>query len=104
MNGPYVNEDGDVWIERGSAPWPRIQREARYMLDELGCGPSDGFVIEYLGIETGVNVSDEHEYPHHDPPDGCRDSLDLEDGEEPPPGWQPCCRVIEAHHFRGDER
>jgi hypothetical protein len=98
---PYVNEDGEVWIERGSAAWPKIQHEAYSMLDEMGWGPWDGYRREYVGIEEGVRVSDQHEYSHGDD-DGCADSQNVEDSEAP--GFVPCCRTITAHHFRGVER
>ncbi|HEX5016486.1 MAG TPA: hypothetical protein VFX15_02740 [Actinomycetes bacterium] len=100
MNGPYVNGDGDVWIERGTAPWPRIQREAFNVLYEMGWGRADGYSMEYQGAEKDVRVSDEHEYPHGDD-DGCADYQGKDYND---PGFEPCCRSIEAHHFRGVER
>ncbi len=103
MKGPYVSEDGDVWIERGSAPWPRIQREGYAMLDEMGWGVADGYRREYVGIETDVRVSDNNEAGAiHGDDDACADASDV-DLDNPPEGWEPCCRTVTAHHFRGVE-
>ena len=88
MRGPYVNEEGDIWIERGSAPWPRIQREARSMATEVLDFYPNG-ILRYEGIETDVRVSDTREAPHMFDEDRCE-----EDG---------CCRTIVAHHFRAVE-
>jgi hypothetical protein len=76
----YVNEDGDVWVERGSAPWPAIQREAAAMVRQMGDWDS---VSRYEGIDRYVRVSDEREMP-------CMDEEDC----------KGCCRTIVAHHFR----
>jgi hypothetical protein len=92
---PYVNDDGDVWIERGVAPWPVIRHWGRIMAIELG-----GDLSEYVGIEFDVRVSDEHEYSHGDD-DGCADSRDT---TIKAPGFVACCRTITAHHFRAVER
>lgn len=80
----YGNEAGDIWIERGSAPWPRIQHEAKA---SAWFEWADDGVLRYEGIEEDVRVSDEREFPHLEPED-C-------------PG---CCRTIVAHHFRMEER
>jgi hypothetical protein len=29
MSGPFVNDDGDVWVERGVVPWSKAWAEAR---------------------------------------------------------------------------
>jgi hypothetical protein len=94
MSGPYVNDDGDIWIERKSAPWPVIQHEARLMADEMDWGSyflSDTTLV-YEGIVEDVRVSDEHEAACERYPDD--------------PEWAPCtcCRTIVAHHFRVVER
>ena len=89
----YISEDGDIWIERGVAPWPRIQAEARSIADEMGDYWSyDRTVMRYVGVEEGVRVSDENEAPCSEYPDD--------------PEWKPCecCRTITAHHFRAVER
>lgn len=86
MRGPYVNDEGDIWIERGSAPWPKVQREARAMADEL-IDVRPYAILRYEGIEQDVRVSDEHEAP-------------AMAGEE---GHEACCRVIDAYHFRAVE-
>lgn len=88
MSGPYVNDDGDIWIERGSAPWPAIQHEAREMADVLSGWPSDTRLV-YDGIDLAIRVSDENEAP-------------CELWSDDPPC--ACCRTIDAHHFRAVER
>lgn len=97
MKGPYVNEDGDLWIERGSCSWNEAQREAKgYLVGEFSAD-----AIEYVGAESGVRVSDENEYVHWDEED-CREIAEdgLPEGEELPADWRPCCRTVEAWHFR----
>jgi hypothetical protein len=93
----YVNDEGDVWIPKGSGPWPKILREARGMLDMI----ADPGPMEYLGV-TEVRVSDEHDADglHHDD-DGCADSQDT---RLEAPGFVPCCRTEQGHHFRAKER
>jgi hypothetical protein len=84
--GPYVNDSGDIWIERGAMPWPKVLLEARWMADEiLDYYPSG--VLRYDGIEEGVRVSDEYEQPHMDE-ESCKEG---------------CCRTITAYHFRAVE-
>lgn len=96
MNGPYINEDGDMWYERGSATWPRIRSAASgdaWMV-------TDG-KMEYVGIEKDVRVSDNHEAGGvHGDDDGCADSQGKEFED---PSFEPCCRTIEAYHFRASE-
>jgi hypothetical protein len=90
MSGPYVNDDGDIWIERGSARWPAIQREAREAADEMGDYANDDMRIVYAGLVSGVRVTDEHEEP-----------CSIMDPDDP---LCTCCRTITAHHFRTVER
>jgi hypothetical protein len=86
VNGPYVSNEGDVWIERGDAPWPRIQRAARMILDEMGYD-EPGYPMRYEGIEQGVRVSDNNEADGvHAEETGC-----------------DCCRTVVAHHFRAED-
>jgi len=87
MGGPYVNEDGDIWIEKGSRPWPRVLYEARGIVDEQ-LGPYPQGILRYEGIDDGVRVSDERESPHWDDED-C--------------GEDRCCRTVVAYHFRAVE-
>lgn len=92
MTGPYINEDGDIWIERGSAPWPAIQHEARQMADEMdGAWTRGSTALRYLGISPAIRVSDHEEYPCTDADGNFR--LDC-----------PQCRTIAAHHFRWEEK
>lgn len=97
MNGPYVSDNGDVWIERFDVPWPRAQAEARSYLSEMGWEDEP---MDFVGVEQEVRVSDEHEYVHGDD-DGCADSQDT---TIEAPGFVACCRTIAAYHFRGRER
>lgn len=94
----YMNDDGDIWIERGSGTWPQIQREARATLDMID-EPEHSMV--YLGLEKDVRVSDVHEYVHYDD-DGCADAQDVSLEARELPVFEPCCRTVEAHHFRCD--
>ncbi len=97
MSGPYVSDNGDIWIERGSAPWPAILAEARSMADEiLDYYPSG--VLRYDGIQSNVRVSDEHEYPHGEDLEEPEEALDREMEV-----CNGCCRTITAHHFRAVE-
>lgn len=96
MNGPYVNDDGDIWIERGSTTWPRAQREAAVTARDIGDYYS---VSRYEGIDLDVRVSDEHEYAHGDD-DACADSQDMDYDD---PNFTPCCRTVAAYHFRSVE-
>lgn len=84
MSGPYLNEDGDVWVERGSVPWPKALREAWSVVDTGWTWADVG--LAYEGIQRGVLVSDENEMPCEDAP-ACK-----------------CCRLIDAYHFRQVER
>lgn len=94
----YINEDGDLWIERGVAPWPAIQHEAAAMAAEI----SDSGKVRYEGIQVDVRVSDNNEASMvHGDDDGCADSQF--GGDPAPDGWEPCCRTVEAHHFRAVE-
>jgi hypothetical protein len=95
----YVNEDGDAWIERGIAPWPRIQREGFAALDEMGSDATN-YRRTYEGIDRECRVSDVNEYVHGDD-DGCADAQGIDYND---PAFRPCCRTIEAHHFRAVER
>lgn len=93
MKGPYVNEDGDLWIERGDVSWNRAQHEARgYLVGEM-----EADAIRYVGKENDTRVSDEIEYVHMDD-DGCADADDV-DLANPPKGWKPCCRTANTYHF-----
>jgi len=96
---PYVSDDGDVWIERGVGPWPKIQREAKNILYEMGY---DEGPMRYVGLEQDARVSDNNE-PNwvHGDDDACADAHF--EGDDPPEGWEPCCRTIVAHHFRAEE-
>lgn len=97
MRGPYINEDGDLWIERGTAPWPKVRQAACWMADEI----SDSGKVRYVGIEKDVRVSDNNEAGSvHGDDDGCADSqgVDYDD-----PGFEPCCRTVEAYHFQAVE-
>lgn len=91
MSGPqtyvpvYVNDDGDMWIERGVVPWPRVLHEAADMARTIGEPDS---VALYEGIVEDVRVSDERECPHMDD-DGC--------------GGEECCRTISAYAFHSAE-
>lgn len=98
MRGPYVNEEGEVWIERGSARWPAIQREARNILDEMGYDLD--YVMRYEGIVKDARVSDENEFPHLDDV-GC---IEAQGEDYDASTFVPCCRTIEAHNFRAVER
>lgn len=84
VTGPYVNEEGDIWIERGSVPWPQARREAWSVTDTGWTWAEVGLVYE--GIDHGILVSDENEAPCENAPD-CM-----------------CCRRIDAYHFRTIER
>lgn len=100
MKGPYVNDEGDIWIERGSAPWPRVLREARSMADEILDTYPNG-ILRYEGIDHGVRVSDNHETDGvHGDDDGCADSQDMDYND---PAFVPCCRTVVAYHFRAVE-
>ena len=89
MSGPYVNDDGDVWVERGSVPWPRARREAWSVVDSGWTWAAVG--LAYEGIDRAILVSDEEEAP-------CESAYEAHGrGEAPPCG---CCRVIDAYHFR----
>jgi hypothetical protein len=92
MSGPYVNDDGDVWVERGAVRWPKaVWAEARIGLDYWDF---DGRLI-YDGIERHVLVSDEQE-------SACLSAQEaVDEGRAPTCG---CCRVIDAYHFHGEER
>lgn len=87
MSGPYVNEEGDIWIEKGIMPWPRVLSEARWMVDEQ-LGPYPQGILRYEGVQDGVRVSDVREYVHYDDED-CGD--------------EKCCRTVTAYHFRAVE-
>ena len=93
MNGPYVSEDGDVWFERGDTSWNEARKQAKWYIDGWDR-------IVYVGIETGVRVSDELEYVHGDD-DACADA---QGADFDSPEFAPCCRDIEAYHFRGEDR
>jgi hypothetical protein len=84
MTGPYVNEDGEIWIERGSVSWPAARHAAADMARWLG---DDRSVAIYEGIERHVRVSDEREEPHMEAAD-----------------CAGCCRTIDAYSFRTVER
>jgi hypothetical protein len=100
MTGPYVNDEGDIWIERGSAAWPRIVREARWMADELLDVYPNGILL-YEGIDPDVRVSDNHEAGGvHGDDHGC---ADWQEKDRNDPAFEPCCRTIIAHHFRAVE-
>ena len=89
MSGPYVNEDGDVWVERGSVPWPKARREAWSVVDTGWTWATVG--LAYDGIEHNVLVTDEYEMP-------CEAASEAKQrGEAPTCG---CCRLIDAYHFR----
>lgn len=84
MSGPYLNEDGDIWVERGVVPWSQARREALSVVDTGWTWAEVG--LAYEGIQKSVLVSDENEAPCENAPD-CR-----------------CCRYITAYHFRQVER
>ena len=91
MSGPYVNDDGDVWVERGSVPWPQARREAAEALVGF-VGPA---ALVYDGIELRVLVSDREEQP-------CESAWEAErEGRSPTCG---CCRVIDAYSFHWEDR
>jgi hypothetical protein len=92
---PYTNDDGDIWIERGIAPWPAVQREASLIAREVGDYDS---IAKYIGIEKGVRVSDEHEYPHDEEMEDPQEAADRD-----MPVCDGCCRTIEAYHFQSVE-
>lgn len=84
MNGPYINDDGDVWVERGVVAWKDARREAWSVAGTDWTWADVG--MAYLGIDRGILVSDENEMPCENAPD-CG-----------------CCRRIDAYHFRTIER
>lgn len=84
MGGPYVNDNGDVWVERGSVPWPKARSEAWSVVDTGWSWADIG--LAYMGIARDVLVSDQHEAPCEAAPD-CG-----------------CCRRIDAYHFQQVER
>lgn len=92
MRGPYVNDDGDFWLERDGTPWPKILKEAASWARELGDPMS---VMRYDGIQHDVRVSDELEYVHMDD-DGCADSQGKESDD---PDFEPCCRSTTCYAF-----
>ena len=98
--GPYTNQDGEIWIERGDGSWNQAQREAKYTLEEMGYDRVEGYVIRYAGISQKIRVTDEHEWAHGDD-DGCADyqGKELDD-----PTFEPCCREIEAWHWYAEAR
>lgn len=85
----YVNDDGDVWVERGSVPWPQARRAALEACDTGWTWAEVGLVYE--GKQDGVLVSDEHEMP-------------CETARETNPPECSCCRRIDAYHWRQVER
>lgn len=93
MSGPYVNDDGDIWVERGSVPWPRARHEAWNVADTGWTWAAVGLVYE--GIQHDVLVSDGHEMP-------CEAAYEAKQrGVAPTCG---CCRLIQAYHFRTAEQ
>ena len=80
----YVNDDGYIWVERRSAPWPYIHRAAMAMA-ALHNEPGWRWGVTYEGIRSDVLVTDMHEAPCIEQP--CK-----------------CCRRIEAHQFFMVER
>ena len=97
MNGPYVNEDGDFWLERDGTPWPRILAEAASWAHQMGDWDS---VMRYDGIQKDVRVSDELEYVHGDD-DGCADAQGTTIDD---PGFTPCCRTTTCYAFHVGSR
>jgi hypothetical protein len=73
-------DNGMLWIERRSAPWPFISRAAMRAAS-LTDGYRDHHGVVYEGIRKAVRVSDKHEMP-------CKDTS------------CSCCRYIEAHQFQ----
>jgi hypothetical protein len=92
MSGPYVNDDGDVWVERGPVRWPtEVWMQAREGLDYWD---TDDRLV-YDGIQHDVLVSDKEEA-------ACSSAHEaVAEGRPPTCG---CCRVIDAYHFHGEER
>jgi hypothetical protein len=95
MNGPYMNDDGDLWYPRGDWRWNEAQAAAA---SEAHWTVGDWAKAEYEGITT-VRVSDEREDPHLG---DCREEIEdqMEEGEHLPEDFEPCCRTVEAYHFR----
>jgi hypothetical protein len=93
MSGPYVNDDGDIWVERGAVPWPKARVEARSVIDWMYWATSDRLVYE--GIDRHILVSDGNEAP-------CESAYEADRRGEAP--RCDCCRVIDAYHFRTEER
>lgn len=89
MSGPYVNDSGDVWVERGMVKWKDAYREASSTIGD------PWFKVEYVGIVRDVLVADHEEAP-------CEAASEAHVRGEAP--TCKCCRTIEAYHFRQADR